>query len=108
MGKFKPYSQRELRRRRANWLRRNVIAVALVVVGITVLLSLMTGFVLTAMTGEFRLYLLGVAHAGLAAAGLHRLHSAFLANDREPFGMSAAPGGRTTPAASCSARNEGG
>lgn len=36
-----------------------------------------------AVHGTARWYLLGVAHAGLIAAGLHLANSAFLANDRE-------------------------
>jgi len=83
VGKFKPYSRRELRRRRASWLRRNPVVVALIVVGIVVLLSITSVVVVTTMTGASKWYLLGVVHAGVVAAGLHLLYSVFLALDRE-------------------------
>ena len=83
MGKFEPYSRRELRRRRATWLRRNVIVVTVVVVGIAGMLAISSIVVVTTMAGVAGWYVLGIVHAGLVAAGLHLLHSAFLALDRE-------------------------
>jgi hypothetical protein len=83
VGKFEPYSRRELRRRRASWLRRNVGVVALLMVGIVVTLVFTSMVVVTALAGAVRWYVLGTVHAGLGAAGLHLLQSAFLAHDRE-------------------------
>ena len=83
MTKFEPYSRRVLRRRRAEWLRRNTVVVTVVVLGLAVILSFSTFVVVATMTGGLRWYLLGVVHAGLTATGLHLVHSAFLANDRE-------------------------
>jgi hypothetical protein len=86
VGKFKPYSRRELQRRRRNWLRRNTGVVALVAVGTLVMLAVGSAIVVTTMTGAFRWYVLGLVHAGLVAAGLQLLHSAFMAHDREALG----------------------
>jgi hypothetical protein len=83
VGKFEPYSRRELQRRRRTWLRRNRGVVALVAVGILVILAVGSAIVVTTMTGPFSWYALGLIHAGLVAAGLHLLHSAFMAHDRE-------------------------
>lgn len=83
MGKFEPYSRRELRRRRTSWLRQRAGAVALVAVGIVVMLAIATVVIFLTTTGNVRWYALGVVHAGLVAAGLHLLNSAFLAQDRE-------------------------
>ena len=83
MAKFEPYSRRVLRRRRMAWLRRNVVVVAVVVVGIALMLAIASVAVVTTMTGASQGYVLGVTHAGVAAAGLHLLHSAFLAMDRD-------------------------
>lgn len=83
MGKFEPYSRRELRRRRTAWLRRNMVVVTVVAVVIVLMLTIATAVVMTTATGPFAWYVMGVVHAGLVAAGLHLLHSAFLAHDRE-------------------------
>jgi hypothetical protein len=83
VGKFEPYSRRELRRRRATWARRNLAVVTAVVVGIVLMLAIATAVVMTTVASAFRWYLLGAVHAGLVAASLHLLHSAFLAHDRE-------------------------
>lgn len=83
MSKFEPYSRRELRRRRMSWLRRNVVVVTVVVVGIALMLTIATAVVMTTVASPFRWYLLGAIHVGLVATALHLLHSAFLAHDRE-------------------------
>lgn len=83
MGKFDPYSRRVLRRRRADWLRSNVLVVAVVVAGFTIMLAIATAAAVIAVPAPPRWYLLGGVHTGLGAAALHLLHSAFLAHDRE-------------------------
>ena len=64
MGKFEPYSRRELRRRRATWLRRNVIVVTVVVVGIAGMLAIASIVVATTTAGVAKWYVLGIVHAG--------------------------------------------
>jgi hypothetical protein len=83
VAKFEPYSRRVLRRRRAAWLRRNAVVVTVVVLGLGIILGFSTFVVVATMTGALRWYLLGAVHAGLTATGLHLVHLAFLANDRE-------------------------
>lgn len=83
MDKFDPYSQRELSRRRAAWLRRNRRLIALVVFGIVAIASLASGIVVMTFPGFLRWYALGLIHAGLVAAALHLLHTSFLALDRD-------------------------
>ena len=83
MARFEPYSRRVLRRRRAAWMRRNAVVVTVVTIGIAAILGFATLIIIATMTGALRWYLLGVVHAGLTATGLHLVHSAFLANDRE-------------------------
>ena len=83
MGKFDPYSRRELRRLRAAYLRRNRAVVVKIVVLFALLLAFETTVALLVLSGPVRWYVLGVVHAGLVAAGLHLLHSAHLAFDRD-------------------------
>lgn len=83
MAKFEPYSRRELRRLRRQWLLRNLRLVVLCAVVIAALLAIALAVVETYVPGDFRWYLLGLTHAGLVAAGLHLLNSSFLALDRE-------------------------
>ena len=83
MGKFEPYSRRELRRRRMTWLKRNLVVVTGVVVGIALMLTIATAVVVATVASPWRWYLLGALHVGLVAAAMHLLHSAFLAHDRE-------------------------
>ena len=83
VAKFEPYSRGVLRRRRAAWLRRNAVVVTVVVLGLGTILGFSTFVVVATVTGALRWYLLGAVHAGLTATGLHLVHSAFLANDRE-------------------------
>lgn len=82
MTKTESYPARELRRRRRSWMRRNAKIVALVVVG-TIALGAFASVVLLTVSMPARLYVLGVTHAGLVAAGLHLLNSAFLAHDQQ-------------------------
>lgn len=66
------YPARQLRRRRNAWIRRNARAVALIVVG-TLALGAVVSFLLVTVPIPVRLYVLGLVHAGLIAAGLHLL-----------------------------------
>ena len=63
-------------------MRRNAKIVALVVVG-TIALGAFASVILLTVPMPARLYVLGVTHAGLVAAGLHLLNSAFLAHDQQ-------------------------
>lgn len=76
------YPARQLKRRRNQWMRRNATVVAWVLACVVVLLVVVSLILLT-LPMPVRLYALGLAHAGLVAAALHLLNSAFLANDQE-------------------------
>jgi hypothetical protein len=52
-----------------------------VVVGGLLVMAALVTMILWTIPGSMRWYLLGLAQAGLAAAGLHLLNSAFLAHD---------------------------
>jgi hypothetical protein len=80
MGTVASYPARALGLRRRAWLRKRASVVAVVVGGVLVMAALVTG-ILWVIPGSMRWYLLGLAHAGIAAAGLHLLNSAFLAYD---------------------------
>lgn len=82
MASIASYPARQLKRRRNEWMRRNATVVAVVVVGVVVL-GVVGSFLLLAIPMPVRLYALGLTHAGLIAAALHLLNSAFLANDQE-------------------------
>src|SRR4051812_11854984 len=82
VSKFKPYSRLELRRRRREWSRRYWLVVTGVAVGVAVMLAIASAAVIASISGAARWYLLGAVHAGLLAAGLHLLQSAFFAHDR--------------------------
>lgn len=82
MTKTESYPARQLRRRRNAWMRRNVRIVVLLVVG-TLVLGAVSSVVLLTIPMPVRLYLLGVTHAGIIAAGLHLMNSAFLAHDQQ-------------------------
>lgn len=83
MGNIKPYSQRQLTLRRRAWLRKNRLLVAVVILGALAVAAILTGIVHVLTRGEFRWYLIGLAHAGTAAAILHLLNTAFYAHDRK-------------------------
>ena len=83
MGKWDPYSRRELRNRRARWLRRNEMSVSLVVLAIVVAGTVATWSFSRALSGAAQWYVIGVMHAGLVVGMLHLLNSVFLASDRE-------------------------
>lgn len=101
VGKWAPYSRRELRRRRSEWFRRNARTVTFVVLGVLVAACVATWSFSTLLSGELQWYALGAVHVALVAGALHALNSLFLAFDREAPGMSAVRGVRTTPGASC-------
>ncbi len=82
MASMASYPARQLKRRRNEWMRRNATMVALVVVGVVVL-GVVVSLILLTVPMPVRLYALGLTHAGLIAAALHLLNSAFLANDQE-------------------------
>lgn len=84
MTKFRPYSSRELRRRFAGWVRQNLKTVFVLTTGTIGLLIALTILVVLLMPESgFKWYALGSLHAGVIAAYLHLLRSAFLAHDRE-------------------------
>ena len=77
------YPARQLKRRRNAWMRRNASVVALIVVGVAGRSASSSALMLLTVPMPVRLYALGFVHAGLIAAGLHLLNSAFLAHDQE-------------------------
>lgn len=81
MGAVPSYPRRELGRLRMAWLRRNQRLVLMLFVG-TIVLAGLTSLPLLVVPAPGRWYLLGLLHAGLGAAVLHLLHSAFLAHER--------------------------
>ncbi|WP_300384195.1 hypothetical protein [uncultured Nocardioides sp.] len=83
MGDIKPFSQRQLGRRRRAWLARNRQLLTVVVPGTLLLTAVLTLAVFLMADGQMRWYLIGLTHAGTAAAVLHLLNTAFLAHDRE-------------------------
>ncbi len=82
MGSFDPYSRRQLRQLRKRWLRRNAVLVTVLAVGMAVLAAVVSAMVLLASPPGAG-YLLGLIHAGMIAATLHVVNSAFLAHERE-------------------------
>lgn len=84
MTKFRPYSSREFRRRFVDWARRNLKTVAVLTTGTLGLLIGLTILLAALMPDSaFKWYVLGLLHAGVVAAYLYLLQSAFLAHDRE-------------------------
>lgn len=82
MASTKSYPARQLRRRRNAWMKRNVKVVTVIALGLLALCGLVT-LLLLAIPTPGRLYLIGLVHAGLIAAALHAVNSAFLAHDQE-------------------------
>ena len=83
MGKFEPYSRRELRRRRTTWLQDNAV-VGGRRPGLPRVDARDSDSCRDRDRAEsLRGYLLGALHVGLVSAALHILNSAFLAHDRE-------------------------
>jgi hypothetical protein len=82
MARIVSYPARQLKRRRNAWMRRNATVAAVVVAGVVVL-GVIVSLILLTVPMPVRLYGLGLTHAGLIAAGLHLLNSAFLAHDQE-------------------------
>jgi hypothetical protein len=82
MASTASYPARQLSHRRNAWMRRNVRVLMLAVVGVLALCGVVSLLLLT-IPMPARLYVLGVTHAGLIAAGLHLVNSAFLAHDQE-------------------------
>jgi hypothetical protein len=80
MGTVASYPARTLKLRRRAWLRHRASVVAVIVGGVLVMAALVT-MMLWVLPGSMPWYVLGLAHAGIAAAGLHLLNSAFLAFD---------------------------
>lgn len=81
MGSIASYPARQLRRRRNEWMRRNVKLVALASGG-TVAIGTVVTVLMLALSGPARLYFVGLTHASFIAIGLHVLNSAFLAHDQ--------------------------
>lgn len=83
MGSIASYPARQLKRRRNEWMRRNLAAVALVLTA-TVVLGLVVGAAfLLSVPRPAAFYALGLTHASLVAVALHLLNAAFLAHDQE-------------------------
>ncbi len=82
MASIASYPARQLKRRRNEWMRRHATVVAVVVAGFVVI-GVVLSPILFPVPMPVRLYVLGLVHAGLIAAGLHLLNSAFLAHDQE-------------------------
>ncbi|MBM0125382.1 nuclease-related domain-containing protein [Pimelobacter simplex] len=80
MCSFQPFPRRELKRLRRRWLRRNWAIVAFLLVGFALMATLVSfGVATTGLAGRW--YAIGVFHAGLLAAALHLVNSAFLAHE---------------------------
>lgn len=82
MGKIASYPARQLKRRRKEWMRRNVAIVAFLGVAFLAVGVVLTALVATSSVPAM-LYVLGLVHAGLFAAFAHLVNSAFLAHDQE-------------------------
>lgn len=80
MRSFQPFPRRELNRLRRRWLRRNLGIVAFLLVGFAFAAALITmSVVVTDLPGRW--YVVGLFHAGLLAAALHLIDSAFMAHE---------------------------
>lgn len=83
MGKWDPYSRRELRRRRSEWLRRQAGRIAGACTVVLTTAALAAWWIVTVSQGPLGYYVLGALHAALFAVVAHLLNIAFLAFDRE-------------------------
>lgn len=84
MGRYKPYSRRELRVRFRAWARHNWRLLALSLGGAATLIALESASIGWFLPhSPLKWYVLGALHAAIVAAVLFLLHSAFLAHDRE-------------------------
>ena len=84
MTKFRPYSGRVFRRRKEQWVRRNLKLVIVLTVGVVALFAAETLLLTVILTPtSFTWWLLGCVQATLVGVYLHFMHAAFLANDRE-------------------------
>ncbi|WP_137295363.1 hypothetical protein [Nocardioides dongxiaopingii] len=83
MGKWDPYSRRELHRLRVGYLRRNALLVAVVFAAVVLSMVITTWILLLLVSGAVRWYVMGAVHVGFVAAALHLVHVAHLAFDRE-------------------------
>lgn len=81
MPTFHPFPRRELRRLRKAWLRRNAGVVSFLLGGFVLLVAL-ASLLLLLTEWPARWYVMGLLHAGLTAAVLHLINSAFLAHER--------------------------
>lgn len=80
MRSFQPFPRRELKRLRRRWLRRNLGIVAFLLVGF-VLAAALISVPLATSDLPVRWYVIGLLHAGLVAAALHLVNSAFMAHE---------------------------
>lgn len=84
MSKFKPFSRRRLNKILREWSRRNWKLLVLLTLGTLVLIAFVTTAVVVLVPHEpFMWWALGAVQAGLVAAYLQLLQSAFLAHERE-------------------------
>lgn len=84
MAKFKPYSRRELNRRRRHWLRTHRLLLAGVIAGILLVAVILTVVIVATWPGNgLRGYVLGVLHASIAGITLYFVEAGFMAHDRQ-------------------------
>ena len=83
MTKYRPYSRRELRRRRWAWAKRNLKLFGLLTAATIGLLAAVTALLMAASPTAFTWYVLGAIHVGTIVIYLHALDATFLAHDRE-------------------------
>ena len=80
MRSFQPFPRRELKRLRWRWVRRNLGISSFLVVGFAACVALIR-VPLGSSDLSARWYVVGLLHAGLSAAALHLINSAFLAHE---------------------------
>ena len=83
MGKFDPFSTRELRRLRRAWVREKAPRLLIAGAGLIVMLALATLVLMWTFPSPVSWYVVGAVHASLVATALHIFNTAFLASDRD-------------------------
>ena len=84
MPKHHPYSRIEFRRRFSAWIRRNLMLVVGLTVGLLVLIAFIVSMLLATMPrSAFMWWLLGALPTAVIAVYVHVLHTGFLAHDAE-------------------------
>lgn len=83
MGRFDPYSRRELRRRRRAWFRTNRVIFGSLILGLVVMLGLAAMIVASRHSSAFAWWALGAFQAGGIGASLLAMERVFLARDAQ-------------------------